>query len=82
MEKTVRPYIDSRRTDETVSCGGCGIFTSRFTPEGKSRGTVMIVHGFTENTEKYAEIIGLYEVTEQNCELYFDMQTKHLKIYL
>ena len=57
MEKTVRPYIDSRRTDETVSCGGCGIFTSRFTPEGKSRGTVMIVHGFTENTEKYAEII-------------------------
>ena len=37
---------------------------------------------FIPGAEKYAEIIGLYEVTEQNCELYFDMQTKHLKIYL
>ena len=37
---------------------------------------------FIPAAEKYAEIIGLYEVTEKPCELYFDMQTKHLKIYL
>ena len=57
MEKAALPCLRARRTDETVKNGDCSLFVSRFVPEGEARGTVMIVHGFTENVDKYAEII-------------------------
>jgi len=57
MERKALPWIASRRTDETILNGEWSLFTSRFVPEGEARGTVMIVHGFTENADKYAEII-------------------------
>ncbi len=73
MERTVRPYLKSHRADETVSSGGCGIFTSRFEAEGEKRGTVMIVHGFTENVEKYTEII--YSLLRNGwCVLAYDQR--------
>ena len=57
METLVIPFLRRHRTDFTVNRGGVGLFTSRFVPDGAPRGTVMIVHGFTENIEKYSEII-------------------------
>ena len=57
METRVIPFLASHHTDLRVNRGGVSLFTSRFVPEGTPRGTVMIVHGFTENIEKYAEII-------------------------
>ena len=63
MDRFVVPAINARRTDETVTGdGGRSLFTSRFDadpPAGadRPRGTVMIVHGFTENADKFAELI-------------------------
>ncbi len=57
MDRIVLPYLSAHRTDTRFDRGGCALFTSRFEPDGASRGTVMIVHGFTENIDKYAEII-------------------------
>ena len=63
MNEAVLPRIAACRRDETIAGdGGKPLFTSRFdaeAPAGADRpvGTVVIVHGFTENTEKYAEII-------------------------
>ncbi len=63
MNEAVLPEINARRTDEQImGDGGRPLFTSRFDaipPEGAERpiGTVMIVHGFTENADKFAELI-------------------------
>ena len=57
MNGIVLPWLASRRTDITVAgADGKPLLCSRFDAE-KPRGTVMIVHGFTENIEKYAELI-------------------------
>lgn len=57
MEKVILPAINARRTDMTVEGdGGAPLFVSRFDAENP-RGTVMIVHGFTENADKFSEII-------------------------
>lgn len=57
MNGTVLPAINARRTDETVAGdGGRPLFTSRFDAEN-AVGTVLIVHGFTENADKFAELI-------------------------
>jgi lysophospholipase len=57
MNGIVLPAINARRTDETVAGdGGRPLFTSRFDAEN-AVGTVLIVHGFTENADKFAELI-------------------------
>ena len=57
MDGVVLPYLATRRADATVrGDGDRSLFCSRFDAE-QPRGTVMIVHGFTENVDKYAEII-------------------------
>lgn len=57
MTSRVMPYLESRRTDAVIDgVGGRPIFTSRFDAEAP-RGTVTIVHGFTENADKFAELI-------------------------
>ena len=57
MEKVALPYVNARRTDATVSGdGGRPLFCSRFDADAPA-GTVVIVHGFTENADKYAELI-------------------------
>lgn len=57
MNEIVLPYINARRTDVTVAGeGGVPLFCSRFDADAP-KGTVMIVHGFTECADKYAEMI-------------------------
>lgn len=57
MNGTVLPWLAARRTDVTVAGeDGKPLFCSRFDAESP-RGTVTIVHGFTENADKYAELI-------------------------
>lgn len=57
MEQAVLPYINARRTDATVAGdGGRPLFTSRFDADAP-RGTVLLVHGFTESADKFAELI-------------------------
>ena len=57
MEDVILPYINARRTDMTLEGdGGVPLFVSRFDAKNH-RGAVLIVHGFTENADKFAEII-------------------------
>ena len=57
MEEIVRPGLKACRTDEMVKgFEDRPLFVSRFDAEAP-RGTVMIVHGFTESVEKYSEVI-------------------------
>ncbi len=57
MNGIVLPWLAARRRDVTVAGeDGKPLFCSRFDAESPG-GTVMIVHGFTENADKYAELI-------------------------
>lgn len=57
MNETVLPEINARRSDLTVSGdGGRPLFASRFDAENPW-GSVLIVHGFTENADKFSELI-------------------------
>lgn len=57
MEREILPAIEDRRTDMTLEGdGGVKLFVSRFDAQ-RPRGTVMIVHGFTENADKFSEAI-------------------------
>ena len=74
MDRVVLPYLDTRRTDETVAgFEEKPLFTSRFQTDGKARGTVFIVHGFTENAVKYSELI--YSLLQNGfCVLAYDQR--------
>ena len=57
MNDAVLPYLKERQTDLRVEgFEGKPLFCSAFRAD-QARGTVVIVHGFTENAFKYAEII-------------------------
>lgn len=57
MNEVVLPWLAARRTDVTVPGeGGRPLFCSRFDADDPWA-TVMIVHGFTENADKFAELI-------------------------
>ena len=57
LNETVMPYIEARRTNLKVEGEGRRpLYVSRFDAD-TSMGTVLIVHGFTENAEKYVELI-------------------------
>lgn len=57
MERVILPCISARRTDFTLEGdGGVSLFASRFDADAP-RGTVMILHGFTESIEKFSEVI-------------------------
>lgn len=57
MAGSVLPYIAARRTDAVISGdGGRPLFTSRFDADAP-RATAVIVHGFTENVDKFSEPI-------------------------
>ena len=57
MNEVVLPWLAARRSDVAVAgAGDRPLFCSRWDAE-KPRGTVVIVHGFTENADKYAELI-------------------------
>lgn len=57
MDRIVLPWLSARRTDLTVAGdGGAPLFCSRFDGQGGA-GTVLVLHGFTENVDKYSELI-------------------------
>lgn len=57
MRDEILPFINARRVDKTIpGRDGRPLFTSRFDADAP-KGTVLIVHGFTENADKYSEII-------------------------
>ena len=57
MNGAVLPWLAARREDVTVAgAGGRPLFCSRYNGIG-SAGTVLLVHGFTENGEKLAELV-------------------------
>ena len=57
MNAAVLPYINARRTDQSIpGDGGKPLFVSRFGADAAS-GTVLIVHGFTECADKFSELI-------------------------
>ena len=57
MERVVLPYIEARQTVTTVrGDGDRPLYTVRYDAD-RPQGTVLMVHGFTENAYKYAELI-------------------------
>ncbi len=57
MDNVVLPWLAARRKDVAVAgSDGKPLFCSRFNAD-RPGGTVLIVHGFTENADKYAELI-------------------------
>ena len=57
MNDVVLPWLAARRANVTMAGeGGKPLFCSRFDAPDP-RGTVLIVHGFTENVDKYVELI-------------------------
>ncbi|MBR1584438.1 MAG: alpha/beta hydrolase [Clostridia bacterium] len=57
MDQVVLPYLKERQRDTVVTgAKGAKLFCSFFTAD-YPRGTVMVVHGFTENAFKFSEII-------------------------
>jgi len=58
MENTLLPELEKHQENRTVSgLGGIPLFCSLFRAEQPVVGTVVIIHGFTENAFKYSEII-------------------------
>ena len=56
MEKMVFPYLEAREQDMHIpGANEKPLFCSRFKTE-QARGTVLIVHGFTENAYKFSEL--------------------------
>ncbi len=57
MEGTVLPYLAAREAVRTVAAGdGKPLYTVHYRADAPS-GTVVLLHGFSENAEKYREII-------------------------
>ena len=57
MKEQVLPYIEERRQNkELTALDGANLYTSFFTAD-EPKGTVMLLHGFTENIEKFSEVI-------------------------
>lgn len=57
MNETVLPYLEAREEKRYLDgVGGLPLYTCRFRAEN-ARGTVLIVHGFTENAFKFSELI-------------------------
>lgn len=58
MENAVLPYLKERQRDLTVSGdGGKPLFCSVYSADAPKFGTVLVLHGFTENAYKFSEVI-------------------------
>ncbi len=57
MENVVRPYLDGKEKQQTVQgAGGKPLFCVSYQADAP-RGTVLVLHGFTECAEKFSELI-------------------------
>ena len=67
MNRLVLPALDAVRQDQTLTArDGTPLFCSVFRAENP-RGTILLLHGFTENTFKYSELI--YSLLLQNYQV-------------
>ncbi len=67
LNETVIPYIEAHRTDLKIEGEhGNPLFVSRFDADAPE-GTVLFVHGFTENAEKFVELI--YSLLQNNLSV-------------
>jgi len=58
MEDAVLPFLAARQRDVTVrGAGDREIFCSVFAADAPQYGTALVLHGFTENAYKFAEVI-------------------------
>ena len=58
MDDVVLPYLTAHGTDENVSAfDGTKLYVSRYRSDAQSRGSVFLVHGFTESAVKFSELI-------------------------
>lgn len=58
MQAYVLPWLAARRTEIPVAGdGGKPLYCCRYDAGSAAAGTVLIVHGFTENADKFAELI-------------------------
>ncbi len=57
MEKVVEPYLKEHRTEHMVDVSGTVRLYAEKYQADEEKGTVLILHGFTENTRKYAEMV-------------------------
>jgi len=56
MDQTVIPWLAAHRKDERIPArDGKSLYVSRFDADS-ARGTVLVVHGFTESSEKFLEL--------------------------
>ena len=73
MQQTVLPRLQACRTDKSIkSADGTEIYTCHYRAEAP-RGTVVIVHGFSETAEKYHEFI-YYLLNEGLSVLVYDQR--------
>ena len=71
MASTVLPALQARRTDTVITAAdGTALYTCHYRSD-TPRGTVVLVHGFSETAEKYHEFI-YYLLREGLSVLTFD----------
>ena len=57
LPQKILPFLDARRTEKTVkNTDGTALYTIYYQAD-TPRGTVLLIHGFSENAEKYREFI-------------------------
>lgn len=58
MEEEVLPYLHAKQSvSQLEGAGQMPLYCVSYTADGCTKGTVVLVHGFTENAYKYAELI-------------------------
>lgn len=73
MTDTVKPFLEKRAAKRTCETrGGGALYTVHYTADAP-RGTVVLVHGFSENADKYREFIH-YLLRENYSVLIFDQR--------
>lgn len=76
-ENLILPYVNKRRTNGTFTgCNNLKLYYSLFEAD-KKRGSVVLVHGYTEGIEKYRELI--YYFLQDGLSVYVYDQRSHGK---
>ncbi len=75
MEEKVLPFINQVKTTGYLKTfDGVNLFYEKFVPEN-FKSVVVMVHGFSENTQRYSELI--YYFLKQSCAVYIYDQRGH-----
>ena len=75
MEEKILPFINKiKQTGFLKTFDGVNLFYEKFVPEN-FKSVVVMVHGFSENTQRYNELI--YYFLKQSCAVYIYDQRGH-----